>query len=196
MSRFSIIYADPPWSYQGQKQHNGVEGNKSVTDHYNVVDLEKLKTLNVASVCESDCLLFMWTSSPHLDQAIDLMRAWGFQYKTVAFVWYKQKTNPGYYTMSECEICIVGKRGCIPQPRGTRNERQFLSEKRGAHSAKPAAIRERISRMFPTQKKLELFCREKIAGWSSWGNEVESDVTLNFLGGGGGGPPPGNSVPN
>jgi N6-adenosine-specific RNA methylase IME4 len=106
------------------------------------------------------------------------MTAWGFKYKTVAFVWEKQKTNPGNYTMSQCELCLVGKRGKIPGPRGTRNERQFISEMRTRHSTKPTEIRNRIVRMFPTQRKIELFARNTSEGWDVWGNEVETNLEL------------------
>jgi N6-adenosine-specific RNA methylase IME4 len=101
------------------------------------------------------------------------MKAWGFDYKTIAFVWDKQKTNPGYYTLSQVEICLVGKKGKFPTPRGSRKERQFLSEMRGVHSKKPDEIRQRITKMFPTQKKLELFARQTSDGWDVWGNEVD-----------------------
>ena len=125
-----------------------------------------------------DALLFLWSSSPHLPQALDLLSAWGFAYATVAFVWDKQRANPGYYTLSQCELCVVGKRGRIPQPRGARNVRQFLSEMRGEHSAKPAEVRRRIEAMFPTQRKLELFARTAAEGWDCWGNEVTPTVTI------------------
>ena len=134
--------------------------------------IEDLKGLPVKEISDCNCLLFMWIVSPMLPEAVELMTSWGFEYATIAFVWYKQKTNPGHYTMSECEICIVGKKGKIPEPRGERNIRQFLSKERGKHSKKPADIRYRITQMFPTQKKIELFSREKIEGWDCWGNEV------------------------
>lgn len=181
-NKYSVIYCDPPWDYKGQKQHNGKGGKDTggAIKHYNTVTLKDLKGLNVHTICEDDCLMFMWTSSPHLDQAIDLMQAWGFKYATIAFVWDKQKVNPGFYTMSQCEICLVGKKGKIPQPRGARNVRQFISEMRGKHSEKPTAIRDRITEMFPTQKKIELFARNKTEGWDFWGNEVDCDVDLEF----------------
>jgi N6-adenosine-specific RNA methylase IME4 len=100
------------------------------------------------------------------------MAAWGLDYATVAFVWDKQRTNPGYYTLSQVELCLVGKSGIIPQPRGSRNERQFLSELRGEHSTKPAEVRNRISKMFPEQRKLEMFARERVAGWDAWGRDI------------------------
>ena len=181
-NKYSVIYCDPPWDYKGQKQHSGKGGKDTggAIKHYNTVTLKDLKGLNVHTICEDDCLVFMWTSSPHLDQAIDLMQAWGFKYATIAFVWDKQKVNPGFYTMSQCEICLVGKKGKIPQPRGARNVRQFISEMRGKHSEKPTAVRDRITEMFPTQKKIELFARNKTDGWDFWGNEVDCDVDLEF----------------
>jgi len=175
---YSVIYADPPWDYAGQTQHSTVASTKSALDHYNTMTLSELKQMGVQDICEKDCLLFLWTSSPHLKQAIELIEAWGFRYMTIAFVWEKQKTNPGYYTMSQCEICLVGKRGKIPTPRGSRKERQFLSELRRAHSQKPDEIRERIHRMFPTQKKLEMFARQKSPGFDVFGNQVEGSITI------------------
>jgi len=175
MSKYSVLYADPPWDYAGKTQHTSGEFKEgmSAKDHYNTMTLQELKELKIKEKTEDDCLLFLWTSSPHLEQALELMKAWGFEYKTIAFVWDKQKTNPGYYTLSQVEICLVGKKGKFPTPRGSRKERQFLSEMRGVHSKKPDEIRQRITKMFPTQKKLELFARQTSDGWDVWGNEVD-----------------------
>ena len=136
--------------------------------------LDDLKTLNVSSISAQDSLLFMWTTNPHLDQAIDLGKAWGFAWATVAFVWDKVRVNPGFYTMSQCELCLVFKRGKIPAPRGARNIRQMVVSKRGRHSEKPEEVRTRIEEMFPLQLKLELFARVNPPGWDVWGNEVEN----------------------
>jgi N6-adenosine-specific RNA methylase IME4 len=178
--KYDIIYADPPWDYKGQKQHAGASGPTTggAIAHYPTMVLKDLKQLPIANLCNDNALLFMWTSSPHLDQAIDLMPAWGFKYVTVAFVWDKMRVNPGYYTMSQCELVILGKRGKIPTPRGQRNVRQYVQQKRGRHSAKPNEIRKRIVEMFPTQKKLELFARVKTDGWHTWGNEIENDIEV------------------
>ena len=169
--KYSIIYSDPAWDYKGQKQHNKKESNKSVIDHYPTLTLKELKNIKVETITEDDCLLFMWTSSPHLDQAIDLGKSWGFNYITIAFVWDKQKVNPSYYTMSQVEICLLFKKGKIPQPRGKRNIRQFISSCREKHSKKPDEIRDRINEMFPEQSKIELFARDTYTGWDKWGNE-------------------------
>lgn len=176
--KYSILYCDPAWDYADRIQHNRKETTGSAVYHYPTMKLEDMKKLKVADITEKDALLFMWSSSPHLPQAIELMQHWGFEYKTIAFVWDKQRVNPGYYTMSQCEVCLVGKKGRIPSPRGAKNIRQFLSQMRGRHSEKPAEIRDRITQMFPTQSKIELFARQKTEGWDVWGNEVESSVVL------------------
>ena len=172
--RFDIIYADPPWDYKGQLQHAGEGGGDTggAMRHYPTVTLGRLKELAVSDIAADDCLLFMWATNPHLDQAIDLGKEWGFAWATVAFVWDKVRVNPGFYTMSQCELCLVFKRGKIPSPRGARNVRQFVRAERGVHSEKPAEVRGRIERMFPQLKKIELFARQQVDGWHAWGLEV------------------------
>lgn len=170
--KFDIIYADPPWNYRGQGMFGAKhESTGDADDQYPTMTLKELKKIVVPSA--NNALLFMWTSSPHLDQAIELGKSWGFDYKTIAFVWDKQIPVPGFYTMSQIEICLVFKKGKIPKPRGARNVRQFISEKRREHSRKPDVVRDRIHRMFPTQKKLEMFARVAKKGWSVWGNETK-----------------------
>ena len=173
--RFDVIYADPPWDYKGQLQHGGagVPDTGGAAAHYPTVTLRHLKELEVEGMAAEDCLLFMWATGPHLDQAVELGKAWGFTWATVAFVWDKVRVNPGNYTMSQCELCLVFKRGKIPRPRGARNVRQLIRAERGPHSAKPAEALRRIERMFPSQKKAELFARGGSPGWESWGDEVD-----------------------
>lgn len=171
MKLYDIIYTDPPWQYASAM----VLAKKSILDgkintHYPTMAHDQLKELVIPA--KDNALMFMWVVSPMLNQGIDLMEHWGFKYATIAFVWEKVRVNPGFYTMSSVEICIVGKRGKIPQPRGKRNVRQFLSETKTRHSAKPSIIRDRITEMFPTQDKLEMFARVKSPGWDVWGNEV------------------------
>ena len=171
---YEIIYADPPWDYKGQRQHGGAGNPDSggAILHYPTMSVKEMIS-EITVPAADNSLLFMWTSSPHLDQAIQLGTGWGFKYATVAFVWHKDKTNPGFYTMSQCELCLVFKRGKIPTPRGARNIRQFLQETRREHSRKPDEIRHRIEQMFPTQSKLEMFARTTSPGWAVWGNQTE-----------------------
>lgn len=173
--KYDILYADPPWDYAGRTQHDTEKGVKSVKDHYECMKLDELKALPVRDIANPNSVLFLWTSSPHLPQALELMKAWGFEYKTIGFVWDKQRTNPGHYTLSQVEICLLGKRGTIPKP-FYRNQRQFLSSKREIHSKKPDEIRDRITKMFPTQTKIELFARKQVDGWISWGKDIDKGV--------------------
>lgn len=174
--KYQVIYCDPPWDYKGQTQHGGKgkSDTGSALRHYPTMKLPELIALKpmIDQLADTECLLFMWTSSPHLDQAIELMKGWGFQWATVGFVWDKGRVNPGFYTMSQCELCLIGKRGKIPQPRGARNVRQYLRRGREEHSKKPDEVRIRIDQMFPTQNKIELFARQRVDGWDAWGNEV------------------------
>ena len=182
--KYSIIYADPPWDYKGQRQHNGKGGKETggAEVHYPTVTLQDLKKLEISKIAATNCLLFMWTTSPHLDQAIELGKSWGFQWATVGFVWNKERVNPGFYTMSQCELCLVFKKGKIPNPRGKRNIRQYLSIRRENHSSKPSEVRERINEMFPAQEKIELFSREMLNGkWTVWGNETILDTNSHNL---------------
>ena len=156
--KYEIIYCDPPWDYKGQVQtgKGGVDSG-SAQKHYPCMKLRELKKLPVSSLTTDDALLFMWVTNPHLDQGIELLKSWGFKYATVAFVWDKQRVNPGFYTMSQCELCLVGKKGKIPQPRGARNMRQLVSEMRTKHSTKPAAVRTRIDLMFVSKDFPDVF---------------------------------------
>jgi len=114
----------------------------------------------------------MWTTNPHLSQAVELGQAWRFEYKTVAFIWDKMNHNPGQYTLSNCELCLVFKRGRIPRPRGARNVQQLVRSPRKSHSEKPIEVIQAIEKMFPAQERIELFARRKTKGWSAWGLDV------------------------
>ena len=180
---YDILYADPPWDYGGKLQYDRSslkaenEGFQkgiflsAAAFQYPTLTLRQLKELPVQSIAAPDCLLFLWTTGPQLANAVELGAAWGFDYKTVAFVWDKQMHNPGRYTLSQTEFCLVFKRGRIPTPRGARNVRQLVSCPRGAHSEKPRQVIEGITRMFPRQRKIELFARRAWEGWDRWGLE-------------------------
>lgn len=172
--KYHIIYADPPWDYKGQRQHNGPDGHETggAIVHYPTITTKKMKEIDIQKITEEDCLLFMWATSPHLDQAIELGKAWEFNWATIGFVWDKLKVNPGFYTLSQVELCLIFKKGKIPTPRGKRNIRQVVYVKRSKHSEKPEEVRRRIEMMFPIHKKIELFARKKVDGWDSWGNEI------------------------
>lgn len=182
--RYEVIYADPPWDYGGKMQYDksniksinvGFEKNLFISAadfQYPTLKLNELKELDVQLITASDCILFMWTTGPQFANAIELGTSWGFVYKTVAFVWDKQIHNPGRYTLSQTEFVIAFKKGRFPTPRGARNIRQLVSVHRGKHSEKPDIVIDGITKMFPTQQKIELFARKNYDGWDSWGLDI------------------------
>lgn len=182
--KFDIIYADPPWDYSGKMQFDRGSTSKETINlskkifissacfKYPTLKLEELKKLRLLDIATEDSLLFMWATNPFLDQAIELGKAWGFTYRTVIFIWNKMVHNPGKYNLSYCELCLLFKRGRIPSPRGARNTKQLVSVPRGKHSEKPIEVAKNIELMFPHHKRIELFARQAMPGWSSWGLEL------------------------
>ena len=191
LKKYEIIYADPPWDYQGKMQFDrsgkgigGVDIEKRIfisaaNFKYPTLKLEELQKIPILDIAKEDSLLFMWVTNPHLKIGIELGETWGFKYRTVAFVWDKLNHNPGHYTLSNCELCLVFKHGKIPSSRAARNVEQLVRVKRGMHSEKPAEVRERIDRMFNTEDKIELFARHKPNGWDVWGLDVREIYEVN-----------------
>ncbi len=180
MKKYSIIYADPPWSYNDK-----MTGHSFSLDHeYETQDIEWIKSLPVRDICEKDCLLFLWVVSPQLQEGLDVLKAWGFEYKTLGFCWVKEYhpqslaivKNLGHYTMGGVELCLIGRKG-KPQ-RIAKNISQVLYAPRGRHSQKPEEARKRIVQLMGDIPRIELFAREKTEGWDVWGNEVKSDIEL------------------
>ena len=192
--KYQVIYADPPWDYGGKMQYDKttIKGENigfekkiflsSAGFKYPTLKLKQLKTLDVKSIADDDCILFMWTTGPQLANSVELGEAWGFEYKTVAFVWDKMIHNPGRYTLSQTEFVLVFKKGKIPQPRGARNVRQMVAVPRGKHSEKPIEVIKGITKMFPQQDKIELFARNNFVGWDNWGLEVPDSKIEIFTG--------------
>lgn len=189
--KYDIILADPPWDYNGKMQYDkscikDINKNfkknifvSSATFKYPTLKLQDLKELNVQLIAnDASCLLFMWTTGPQLKNSIELGTYWGFEYKTVAFVWDKMIHNPGRYTLSQTEMCLVFKKGTIPSPRGARNIKQLINIRRGKHSEKPEVVIKYITDMFPTQSKIELFARKNYEGWDNWGLEVPDNQII------------------
>lgn len=182
--KYDVIYADPPWDYGGKMQYDktcikseNIDFKQNIfissaSFKYPTVKLKDLMQLDVASISADNCILFMWTTGPQFANSIELGKSWGFEYKTVAFVWDKQVHNPGRYTLSQTEFVLAFKKGKFPTPRGARNIRQLVSVRRSEHSEKPETIIDGITKMFPEQDKIELFARKNYAGWDNWGLEI------------------------
>ena len=147
------------------------------------MSIDELCALPVKRLAEEDCLLFLWATFPQLPEALQLIKAWGFQFKTVAFVWLKRnKKSPtwfyglGYWTRGNAEICLLAKRG-RPQRRSA-SVHQFIISPVEEHSKKPDVTRDKIVELAGDLSRVELFARQKTPGWDVWGNEVTSDLTL------------------
>jgi N6-adenosine-specific RNA methylase IME4 len=180
MKKYQIIYADPPWQYKDKsKSHGG-----GAESHYSTMSIKDICELNIPS--ENDSVLLLWVTYPMLPEGLDVMKSWGFCYKTVAFTWVKTTgdNSPlmgmGRYTRANAEICMLGikGKGCKRNDASIRNV-QFYP--RLEHSRKPNQFRNEIVKLFGDISKVELFARHKVNGWDCWGNEVESDIELGVI---------------
>ena len=177
--KYRVIYADPPWDFENKI---GCIGS-NVKDHYETLTIERIKNIDISKISKKDAVLFLWCCEANLKEAIQVIEAWGFRYKTVAFVWIKTKngkrvTNPAPWTSKCCEFCLLGTKGSVNKYVKTRPHELVVSE-RNKHSEKPENVRKRIEQMFPKSLKIELFARKKVKGWDCFGNEIESDVDID-----------------
>ena len=147
------------------------------------MSIDELCALPVETLAEKDCLLFLWATFPQLPEALRLIRAWGFTFKTVAFVWLKlnKKSSTwfyglGYWTRGNAEICLLAKRG--KPKRRSAGVHQFIISPVEEHSKKPDVTRDKIIELAGNLPRVELFARQKTPGWDVWGNEVDSDLSL------------------
>ena len=177
--KYKIIYADPPWAYRDK----ALAGNRGAVCKYPVQSKEWLESLKVRDIADTDAILFLWVTMPKLDEAFDLITAWGFQYKTVAFTWVKRnRKSPswfwgmGRWTRANAELCLLATKG---QPkRVSAAVHSIIDTPIEEHSKKPAVVRDRILSLMGGVKRIELFARQKADGWDAWGNEVKSDIDL------------------
>ena len=138
--KYQIILADPPWQF---KTYSNKGKGRSAEKHYECMTLNDIKALPIASIADSQCILFMWVTFPMWGKAMGLLEAWGFDYKTIGFVWVKQNkggkgifTGQGYYTRSNAEVCIIAtKKKSKLLSRVAKNVHQVLLAPRGKHSA-------------------------------------------------------------
>lgn len=169
--KYDVIYADPPWSYSNKSSRGGAD------KHYDTMTLTDIQQLPVPTISSDDCALFMWATFPMLQEALSTIEAWGFTYKTAAFVWAKRnKKSPGWFwglgnwTRSNSEICLLGIKG-HPQ-RVSKSVHSIVDAPIGRHSAKPGEVRDRIVELMGDVPRIELFARDYADGWDCWGNEV------------------------
>lgn len=179
--KYSIIYADPPWQYRDKAS----AGERGVHYKYPTMTQKEIESLRVKDIAADNAVLFLWITMPMLLESrhISLMHAWGFVPKTNAFTWIKRnKKNDslfwgmGNWTRSNAELCLLGVRG--RPKRAAANVHSVIYEPIGAHSEKPAEVRERIVTLCGDVPRIEIFARTRPEGWDTWGNEVKNDVFL------------------
>jgi N6-adenosine-specific RNA methylase IME4 len=172
--RFPIIYADPPWPWETWAPSGKIKTGPE--HHYNTSALDEIARLPVAALAADDCALLLWTISPQLPAALDLITAWGFTFKTVAFVWVNQNPNgeglftgTGHVTRANAEYVWLATKGA--PSRLAKDVHQIVLAPVGEHSAKPEEVRRRLERLY-AGPYLELYGRRPVTGWTVWGNEI------------------------
>mgnify|MGYP000815895917 CR=1 FL=1 len=177
MKKYNIIYADPPWKYEQKSLQGAAE------HHYPTMSIKDLKELPISDLADKNCALFLWATFPQLREALELIEAWGFQYKTVAFVWLKKNKvadswfyGLGFWTRGNAEICLFATKG--KPKRQSAGVHQFIISPVESHSKKPDEARSKIVQLMGDLPRIELFARQSPEGWDVWGNEVECSITL------------------
>lgn len=189
--KYDIIFADPPWEYRVWSKKGE---RRTAASFYETQKLGYLATMDIASLCNPDCVLLMWATFPCLKEALLLGKAWGFQYKTIAFVWVKRNLHDhglhvgmGHYTRANAEVVLLFTRGKALK-RVNKNVQQVVITPKGKHSQKPDEVRRRIVRLFGDHPRLELFARsraglfpdEEYRGWDVFGNEANGSIPINI----------------
>ncbi len=171
--KFGAILADCPWHFD---YWSGLGTARAAENHYETMTDAEIRALPIASFAADDCALFLWATMPMLPEALQVMAAWSFEYKTVAFAWVKVLAdNPrkprlglGYWTRANAELCLLGTRGS--PKRLHRDVSQVIAEPIREHSRKPDCVHERIERLV-AGPYIELFGRAPWPGWQVWGDE-------------------------
>ena len=181
--KYNIIYADPPWHYGSKSAVNNTTGSaiKPLSDHYSTMSLQELKNMSIKNMTKDDAACFMWVTDSHIDEALEVLRSWGFAYKTIAFNWIKTTSKGNYcknvapWTMKSSEICLLGIKGRMTKYKQANNIESLVIAQRTQHSQKPNEVRKRIEDLFGDLPRIELFAREKTDGWDVWGDEIVDD---------------------
>jgi N6-adenosine-specific RNA methylase IME4 len=169
-SSADVISADPPWSFRNfsAKGHG-----KGAHAHYQCMSLDDIKAMPVRALAADSAWLFLWTSAPMLDQAFDVMKAWGFTYKS-RIAWRKMTVNgkvrfgPGYVVRTMHEDVLIGT---IGKPARDKAMPSIFDGLAREHSRKPDEFYAAVERFAPAARKLDLFSRESRPGWAKWGDQ-------------------------
>lgn len=167
--KYKTIIADPPWQYRNKR--TGGSMKSGAEHHYPVMSIEELCFMKgfINDLAEKDCLLFLWITSPKLNEVFQVVEAWGFEYKT-SMIWVKTRSlGMGFWFRVQYELCLICTRGKI-KPFYMPTPNLFFAP-RTRHSRKPERFFQLIDPIIP-RPAIELFAREKREDWDSWGNEI------------------------
>lgn len=168
--RYGVIVADPEWRFEPYSRETGMD--RAADNHYPTTATEIIAERDVPSIAADDCVLFLWATVPMLEHALEVMRAWGFSYRSHV-IWDKVHIGTGYWFRNRHEILLVGMKGDVPAPAMGEQFASVMTIVRKEHSAKPEQFLELIEQYFPTLPKIELNRRgSPRPGWDAWGNEV------------------------
>lgn len=158
-----LVLADPPWRYDFAQSDS-----RQIENQYPSATVDEIIAHRPDT--EADCVLLLWATVAQLPEALEVMRGWGFEYKTNA-MWDKQKIGMGYWFRDQHELLLVGTKGKASPPDVAHRVGSIFSESRGKHSAKPECVCQWIEAAFSDLVKLEMYCRSPREGWAAWGNE-------------------------
>ena len=169
-NKYRIVYADPPWEYNDKCEDGAIQSG-GANKHYPTMSIDELCKMSIQTIIEDDAVLFLWATSPFLEDSFKIVNAWGFNYKT-SFVWDKIKHNLGHYNSVRHELLLICTRGsCTPDNLKLFDSVQSI-EKSNIHSQKPKEFYSIIETLYTHGKKIELFARQKRENWDSYGNEL------------------------
>lgn len=167
--KYEVIYADPPWRYEYSKSES-----RDIENQYPTMSLDEICALPVSKLTADDCVLFLWATSPKLEDSMRVLSSWGFGYRTCA-VWDKERQGMGYYFRQQHELLLVATKGKPGVPEPSARKPSVIRERRDQkHSKKPESVRALIESMYPDAKRIELFARDAAPGWDVWGNEAKA----------------------
>ena len=179
--KYDVFLADPPWTFS---VWNADKSDRHVSHKYDLMSVDDICNLELPAA--ENCALFLWTTWPNLLDAIKVMDAWEFKYRTEAWTWVKAKRSGfghhfgmGYYTRANTEPCLLAVRGQLPVT--AHDVLGLIYSPVREHSRKPDEQYGKIERLYPNMRYLELFARYKREGWDAWGNEIESDIAIKGI---------------
>lgn len=176
--KYNIIYADPPWQFNSRIHQENRGFTHSLEKHYDTMTEQDICDLPVKNITADDCILFMWVTDSHLQEGLNVIKSWGFDYKTIGFTWVKHYAsgstcyNFSPYLLKSTEICLIGMKGKLANIKARNDIKGLVADIRTKHSKKPEEVRRRIEQMCQDLPRIELFARHKTEGWDVWGNEV------------------------